>query len=151
MKKHEKQALTFLRVLIGWLIFYAGLSKVLNPDWTAAGFLNGAENFSEIYGWFAKPGNIGWVDFLNQWGQLAIGLGLITGTFTRLASYAGILLMALYYFPSLDFPYIGHGMIVDEHIVYIGVLVVLAEFNAGQYWGLDKGLKKTYKFKGWWF
>jgi len=138
-----------LRIALGWLFLYAGLTKIMNPEWTAAGFLNNAENFQGVFSWFGSASNIGWVDFLNQWGQFLIGLGLITGTLTRLSSFFGIILMALYYLPDLNFPYIGeHGYIVDEHLIYALSLLVLVQLNAGQYFGFDKLLSK--KFKGWW-
>lgn len=151
MKKHHKQALTFLRVLLGWLFFYAGITKLLDPTWTSAGFLNNAENFSSIFAWFGSPENIGWVDFLNVWGQTLIGAALMLGALTTLASFFGMLLMVLYYLPSLNFPYVEHGLLVDEHIMYLAAFVILIEFRAGQYWGLDDTLKKVYKLKGWWF
>lgn len=28
-----------LRLLTGWLFLYEGMTKVINPDWTSAGFL----------------------------------------------------------------------------------------------------------------
>lgn len=127
-----------LRVLLGFLFLYSGITKVLDPEWTSAGLLAGAKTFSAVYGWFASATNIGWVDFLNSWGQTLIGLGLIFGCLTRYASYAGILLMVLYYFPGLEFPYVDHGFLIDQHVIYIAVFVVLITTNAGQYWGLDK-------------
>ena len=46
--------------------------------------------------------------------------------------------MILYYLPILDFPYPNpHAYLVDEHIIYILVLVVLASVRAGRIWGLD--------------
>ncbi|PIZ46414.1 hypothetical protein COY32_03385 [candidate division WWE3 bacterium CG_4_10_14_0_2_um_filter_41_14] len=142
--------LLVVRVLMGWFFLYAGLSKVLNPEWTAAGFLSNAQTFPAVYGWFASSANIGWVDFANSWGQTLIGLGLITGTFVQVASWAGILMMVLYYFPSLNFPYAGdHALLVDDHVLYILILVGLMQTKAGHFWGLDalifKGAKKKKK------
>lgn len=140
--------LFLLRLALGWFFLYSGITKVLNPDFTAAGFLGGAKTFSGMYTWFASAGNIGWVNFLNSWGQTLIGLGLIFGTFTRLASFFGILLMVLYYFPGLDFPYVEHGYLVDDHIIYIFAFAVLATERAGKYWGLDALINK--KIERWW-
>lgn len=151
MSKAAKQSLFLLRIALGWLFFYAGITKILNPDWTAAGFLGNAQTFPDLYGWVANAQNIGWVNFLNEWGLTLIGAGLIFGTLTRLASYFGILIMLLYYFPGADFPYVEHGFIVDDHIIYIFVLSTLTYFQAGQYWGFDVSLKKKFKLKGWWF
>jgi thiosulfate dehydrogenase [quinone] large subunit len=49
----------------------------------------------------------------------------------------------LYYFPILKFPYPNpHAYIVDEHIIYIAALVVLAVFKAGRAYGLEKQCAK---------
>lgn len=46
--------------------------------------------------------------------------------------------MLLYYFPVLVFPYIGdHAFIIDEHIIYALVFVLLAVARAGRYYGLE--------------
>lgn len=149
--KAAKQSLFLLRVSLGWLFFYAGIIKVLNPEWTAAGFLANAQTFGSFYDWFASAQNIGWVNVVNEWGLVLIGAGLIFGTFTRLASYFGILLMVLYYLPGVSFPYVEHGFIVDDHIIFIFILSTLIYLQAGQYWGFDAALKKRFKLKSWWF
>lgn len=134
-----------LRVSLGCLFFYAGLSKILDPEWTAAGFLTASKTFPSFYGWFASATNIVWVDFLNQWGLFLVGLALIFGLFTRIASFSAIFLMLLYYFPGLDFPYVDHGYLIDDHIIYIFSLLLLISLRGGQYYGLDKCLMKNLK------
>ncbi len=139
--KQTKYALAALRIGMGWLFFYAGLSKILNPEWTSAGYLSGAKTFPGLFQWFSQAGNIGWVDFLNEWGLLLIGLSLILGLFVRYASYAGIALMALYWLPVLDFPKVDHGILVDDHIIYILAMIVFIKAKAGEHLGLDKKYK----------
>lgn len=66
------------------------------------------------------------VDWLFMIGLLGIGLGLLFKRYTKWASLAGIILMLLMYlatFPPENNP------IIDEHIVYIFVLAVLAMRN----------------------
>lgn len=134
-----RNTMLVLRVAMGWLFLYAGLAKILNPQWTAAGYLKGAKTLTGLYGWFSAPQNIGWVNFLNEWGLALIGLALIFGALTRYAAWAGIAMMALYYLPVLNFPYVGaNSYLVDEHVIYILVLLILAFGRAGNYWGLDK-------------
>ena len=58
-----------LRVGLGSLFFYAGITKVMNPDWSAAGYLANAKTFPSLYQWLASAGNIGWVNFVNEWGS----------------------------------------------------------------------------------
>ena len=46
--------------------------------------------------------------------------------------------MLLYYFPAVEFPFVGHGFIVDEHIVYALILLFFAAIRAGRIWGLEE-------------
>lgn len=132
-----------LRVALGWIFFYAGITKLFDPEWTAAGFLKSAKTFPALYQWFALPQNIGWVNFLNEWGLTLIGTALILGIFIRFASFWGIVLMLLYYFPQLQFPKAGaHSFIVDEHIIYILVLLVVIFSKDAKRYGLDKWARK---------
>lgn len=137
LDKTEAKWLTVVRVAIGWLIFYAGITKVLDPAWTAKGYLMGAKTFQGFYSWLASPQNIAWVNFLNEWGLTLIGISLILGLGARLSSILGVLLMLLYYFPVLEFPKVEHGFIVDEHIIYAALLLSFAAVRAGRYYGLD--------------
>ncbi len=121
---NKSDVLGLLRIAFGWTFFYAGLSKIMNPAWTASGFLSGAKTFPAFYHWFALPANIGWVNQLNEYGLAILGLSLILGIGVRWSAVAGILLMFLYYFAQLAFPYAGtSAYIVDDHIIYILLFV----------------------------
>src|SRR3989344_450615 len=145
MKKHSLVvdggaaiALFALRLSLGWLFFYAGITKVFDAGWSAAGYLAGAKTFPALFHWFALPANIGWVNFINEWGLAAVGLALILGWRGKWASFAGAGFMLLYYLPILDFPYPNaHSFIVDEHFIYALLLVFLALSGAGRIYGLD--------------
>tara|TARA_Y100000310_G_C20633834_1_gene790115 strand:+ start:335 stop:784 length:450 start_codon:yes stop_codon:yes gene_type:complete len=133
-----------LRLSMGWLFLYAGITKVLNPDWTSAGYLKGAQTFSELYQFLASPGIVSFVDFGNQWGLTLIGISLILGIFVRFSSIFGAILMLLYYFPVLNFPYVGeHSLLVEEHIIYALALGLLAAIGAGKIWGIDGKILQT--------
>lgn len=137
MGKYEKISLFLLRIAMGWMFLYAGLTKILNPEWSAAGYLGGAKAFISLFNWFASPANIGWINFVNEWGQILLGISLILGIGVRLSSILGAVLMMLYYLP-LGFPYPNaHAFIVDEHIVYTLVLLFFAAVRAGRVWGLE--------------
>jgi thiosulfate dehydrogenase [quinone] large subunit len=57
--------------------------------------LNGS---SQVSSWIVSNSSIlHVVDFLNTWGLIAIGLGLIVGLFTRVAAICGAILLMLYY------------------------------------------------------
>ena len=138
MTKMQQLSLFSLRLSVGWLLFYAGLTKVLDPAWSAAGYLAGAKTFTVFYSWLAGPGLLPIINFLNGWGVMLLGLALILGIFVRLSAWLGVLLMLLYYLPILDFPYPNaHSLIVDEHVIYALALIILANFHAGQAWGLE--------------
>ncbi len=137
MSKFQKVSLVLLRVAVGWLMFYAGITKVLNSEWSAEGYLKGAKTFTGLYNWFASPEILPVINFINEWGLTLLGISLILGLFVRLSSVLGALLMLLYYFPVLTFPYVGHGFLVDEHIIYVLMLVFFAAIGAGRYYGLD--------------
>lgn len=135
---------TTLRMLLGWLMFFAGIGKVINPGWTAQGFLLGAKTFPGFYAWFALPMNAWWVNPMNAWGITLIGLALFFGVAVRPAAWAGALLMVLYYFPHNIFPAVPNGYIVDDHVIYAAALVFIAIFGPAQHFGLGKYLKKTF-------
>lgn len=138
MTTFEKVSLTLLRVTTGWMMFYAGITKVLNPAWSAEGYLRGAKTFPALFAWFASPALIPYVNFVNEWGLTLLGVSLILGFGVRISSVAGSVLMLLYYFPILDGWYPNaHSFIVDEHIIYAAVFLVLAAVRAGRVWGID--------------
>src|SRR3989338_1990184 len=87
MNNQLKMAVFLSRVGLGIMFFYAGITKVLNPSWSAAGYLGSAKTFPELYQWFASAGNLGWVNLVNEWGLTLVGLALISGFFDM----AGIL------------------------------------------------------------
>ncbi|MFY9462359.1 MAG: DoxX family protein [Candidatus Sungiibacteriota bacterium] len=138
MTTFQKFSLFLLRIALGWLFFYAGITKVLNPEWTAAGYLAGAKTFTGFYQWLASPGVLPITNFMNEWGLTLIGVSLILGVAVRLSSYAGAFMMLLYYLPILQFPYPNpHSYIVDEHIIYIAAFLLLGGLRAGRVWGLE--------------
>lgn len=128
-----------LRISLGILFFYAGITKVINPDWSAAGYLKGAKTFSEFYNFLLQPDLLPIINFINAWGLTLLGVSLLLGIFVRLSSKFGALLMLLYYIPILKFPYAGtNSFLVDQHIIYIFSLLLLGSAKAGRFWGLEK-------------
>ena len=96
--KQQKIAYTFLsilRIAIGWHFLYEGLTKLFDPSWTAAGFLQSATG--PLSGIFQAMGNsevmLSIVNVVNTWALILIGLGLLLGLFTRIAQLAGIILL----------------------------------------------------------
>lgn len=96
----KRITVTLLRVAIGWHLLYEGVSKLVVENWTALDFLvNTTGFFSGFYHWLAaSPGLMQFVDLLNIYGLMAIGLALFLGVWVRSAAIAGVLLLTLYYF-----------------------------------------------------
>ena len=137
MSKYQKISLFVLRLSVGWMFFYAGITKVVNPEWSAAGYLSGAKMFLGFYGWLLSPNILPTVNLVNEWGLTLLGISLILGIGVRLSSVLGALLMSLYYVP-LGFPHPNpHSYIVDEHIIYLAILLYFATIRAGRVWGLE--------------
>lgn len=139
--------LTILRVTVGWHFLYEGVSKLFIPEWSSAGYLTVSKwIFAPIFKWIAAtPSVLSIVDFLNIWGLVLIGLGLMFGLFTRTASIAGIGLLSLYYlanppFIGMDFGIVTEGnyLVVDKNLVELVALCVLAIFPTGSVFGFDR-------------
>lgn len=138
MSRFQKISLVLLRVSLGWLFLYAGLTKIINPKWSARGLLSGASTFPEFFHWLGRPDILPIINFMNEWGLALLGVSLIIGFLVRPAAFLGAILMALYYFAQLKFPYPNaNSYIVDEHIIYIFVLLYFVAIRAGKTWGLD--------------
>lgn len=137
MTTSQKFFLFLLRISAGWMFFYAGITKVLNPQWSAEGYLKGAKMFVPFYQWLIQPDILPIINSLNKWGLTLLGASLIIGLFVRFSSLLGVLLMVLYYL-ALGFPYPNpNSYIVDEHIIYIAILFFFAAIRAGRVFGLD--------------
>ncbi len=139
--------LVILRVAIGWHFLFEGIVKLLNPNWSAVGYLLDSKGiFSFFYQFLASEQKIlSIVNFLNEWGLVLIGLGLILGIFTRIATYSGMVLLAFYYFSHPPFigmnyalPNEGSYLLVDKVFIEFCALGVLAIIPTGKYIGIDR-------------
>ena len=137
MTSPQKFFLFVSRITVGWMFFYAGITKVLDPQWSAEGYLKGAKAFTWFFQMLLDPSILPIINFMNKWGLTFLGISLILGLFVRFSSLLAVLLMALYYI-ALGFPYPNpHSYIVDEHIIYISILLFFAAVKAGRVFGLD--------------
>lgn len=141
MQKLTSLTIFLLRVSLGWLFLYSGITKVMATAWSAETYLEGAKIWPQLFNFLLDPTVLPYVNLINKWGLVAIGISLIVGLFVRWSALAGMGLMILYYLPVLRFPYVGSNFfIIDEHIIYALVLLFLAVVSAGQVWGLDRRL-----------
>ena len=143
----QMTAIVVLRVLIGWHFLYEGLSKLTTPGWSASGYLLQSRGpFASLFrGIAADPGLLSTVNQLNMWGLTAIGLGLVLGCFTRLASAAGLLVILLFYLCNPPFvgyfystPMEGSYLVVNKNLVEAAALAVVLVTGSGLVAGLDR-------------
>ena len=147
--------LVMFRVLIGWHFLYEGLAKLVNPNWSSVGYLMDSAGFMKnfFYSLASNPRTLEVVDFLNVWGLIAIGLGLILGLFNRGAIWSGIILTAMYYLSHPPFvglkysmPSEGSYLIVNKILIELSALIVLLVFPTSRRIGVDRlifGTKKS--------
>ena len=136
-------AATTLRLLLGWFMLIDGAQILMTPNWSAASFLASAKTFPQFYAWFALPMNSWWVDPINSWGITLVGVALLLGVAIRYASWAGVILMILYYFPHYAFPTVPHGYIVEEHIIYAAAFALIAILPQAHAFGLAKAVRAS--------
>lgn len=135
--------LTILRIYLGWGFLTAGWEKITGATpFSAAGFLQGAvskpvlvahttstleyPNYVAFLQNFAIP-NVGVFNFLVPWGELLVGIGLITGTLTTAAVFFGMV---------MNFAYLMAGTVSSNPWdLLIGIFIVVAGYNAGKFGG----------------
>lgn len=150
--KAQLSWLLVLRIFIGWHFLFEGMVKVLNPNWTATSYLMDSQGiFRSIF--INMAGNAGlmkYIDFLNEWALVLIGLGLLLGCFARLSSIGGIMLLLLYTFSHPAFvgvkymiPFEGSYFIIDKNLIELAALGVLFVFPSARVIGIDRYLDKV--------
>ena len=153
--KVHQLGLALFRVLVGVIFLWAGIEKLTAAKaFDAAGFLKfgtlGTLGWPFVTGdvaegtvfnpthdfWVSLAGNPGLRSIINilvVGGEIAIGIALILGLFTRFAGAMGTLMMLLFFFAAWDFAY----GIVNQHLTYALVCATLTGLGAGRYYGLD--------------
>jgi thiosulfate dehydrogenase (quinone) large subunit len=144
--RFQVATLVALRMLIGWHFLYEGIAKITNPYWTAAGYLAEAKGFLKQWAVnvAASPTAVTVVDYLNEYGLVLIGLGLLVGICTRFSMLTGIVLLALYYIVAPPFPGYSYAMpsegsyiVVNKVLIEAAALMVLLAFPASRQYTLD--------------
>ena len=139
--------LVILRVIIGWHFLYEGFVKLLNPNWTSLGYLIDSDGiFAGLFqNMAANPDVLQVIDFLNIWGLILIGAGLILGVFTRTSCIAGMVLLGFYYLshpPLIHSSYMvpseGSYLLVNKNLIEFVAIWVLYLFPTGRIIGIDR-------------
>jgi thiosulfate dehydrogenase [quinone] large subunit len=140
-------AITLLRVVVGWHFLYEGIAKLTSASWSAAGYLRQARGpFAGLFRWIAsQPNMLANADLITMWGLTIVGVLLILGLFTRLASVAGIGFILLFYFANPPFvgyfyslPTEGSYLIINKNLVELCALLVILATGSGRFAGLDR-------------
>ena len=135
-----------LRMLVGWHFLYEGIVKLASPSWSAGPYLlESTWIFSGIFKAAATNHSLlAVIDFLNIWGLILIGAGLLIGLFTRLAAWSGAMILLLYYIARPPFVGImdgnameGNYIWVNKNLIEIVVLILLARISPSWMMGTD--------------
>jgi uncharacterized membrane protein YphA (DoxX/SURF4 family) len=138
--------LALLRIVIGWHFLYEGLIKLLDPKWSARPFLEGSRwIFGDMFRWMASgETGLAIINNANSIGLTLVGLALILGLFTRLASWGGAGMLILYYLAYPPFGGYSYGalaegnyLIVNKNLIEFFALLLLAFTQSGEFFGLD--------------
>ncbi len=145
------------RITLGWIFLWAFVDKLFGlgfatPNGKAwldgvsptTGFLKGAA-YGPLADLFHRLAGSVVVDWLFMMGLLLIGLALITGIGIQIAGYSGALLVTLMWLSMLP-P--KQNPIVDDHIVYLFLLLACAQstdshwLGAGKWWSRIRLIQK---------
>jgi len=148
-------ALLILRIVIGWHFAYEGIVKIFSSSWGAAMYLRDSKGFlAPFFIGLADSSAMPVIDFFNEWGLLLIGLGLMCGAFSKIASISGMLLLLLYTlshpsFLGVDYamPVEGNYLWIDKNIVEMAALLVVLLFPTSHIIGFDRFLKNKWLWK----
>lgn len=151
-----RRSLAVLRLSTGFIFLWAFLDKAfglgfstpaerawINGGAPAQGFLNSEGVTGPLQPWFqsiASP----LVDWVFMAGLLAIGAALMLGVGLRIAAGATTAMMLLMYLA--EWPFAANAgstnPLIDYHIIYALVAIVVAVLAAGDTWGLGEQWKK---------
>ena len=155
MSRVQSVLLVALRTLIGWHFLYEGYFKLITPGWgpdglpvsawSSSGYLRAATGpFASLFHTIGASPWIGVVDQVVAVGLAAVGLGLMLGFFTQVASAGGIALLTLFYLsavPTGGLPEArmeGAYLIVNKNLIELAALAVVFAFRTGHIAGLDQ-------------
>ncbi|KKR25004.1 MAG: DoxX family protein [Candidatus Levybacteria bacterium GW2011_GWB1_39_7] len=148
----QKQVFALLRITLGFIFLWAFFDKLLGlgfattPEkaWLAGGSPTLGYLKFGTHGPFAGTfqtlaGNV-MVDWLFMLGLLGVGAAFVLGIALRFAALGGGLMMILMWlsaFPPKNNP------LIDEHIIYLLVLLSIGRVETGNVLGLGKWWAKT--------
>lgn len=157
-----RRVLAILRIAMGFVFLWAFLDKLLGLGFATAsqkawinggsptnGFLSSID-VGPFKSLFQSIAGSPWADWLFMLGLLGIGLGLLFGIALRISAVSATLLLLFMWaaeWPLARFTEAGKATsssnpLIDSHIIYAGLVIVLALTLAGGTWGLGKAWAK---------
>ena len=152
-----RKVLAALRLTTGFIFLWAFLDKTFGLGFSTAsakswinggtpsqGFLSHLDPAKPLTGFFGSIASP-LTDVLFMLGMLGVGLAVMLGIGTRVAAWAGSIIMALMWLA--EFPLVtGQGdaatnPLIDYHVIYALSLVLVALTYAGDTWGLGRWWK----------
>ncbi|NMC42173.1 MAG: DoxX family membrane protein, partial [Bacteroidales bacterium] len=121
LTKATRWFLTLTRLVIGWHFLYEGIAKILAGNWSSAPYLTGSKwILAPLFSALAHNESVvAIVDFINIWGMILVGLGLILGLFIRWASAGGALMLLLYFLAYPPIPGYMFGIPTDGNYLWV--------------------------------
>jgi len=140
--REQTIVLVLLRLIVGYHFLFEGIDKLFSPNWTSAHFLLQTDwILSGFFHYLASSEMLlSIVDVLNIWGQILIGISLITGLFSYVAALCGAL-MLLFYYLAIP-PFIESHIFIDKNLLELFALIIIALFPTSRIVGIDLLLKK---------
>ncbi len=149
LKSGKAWSIFALRLALGFMFLYGGIEKIeteLGGKMATKGFLTGvAGPFAFLFNGMA--GNPA-VEYLLVYGELAIGISLMVGLFTRVGGISGALVSGLLYLSTLpamtpgfsgsyfDF-LLSKNALDSQYIIYILVFIAFIFLVPGRFLGVD--------------
>jgi thiosulfate dehydrogenase [quinone] large subunit len=134
-----------LRLALGWTFLWAFLDKLFGLGFATekdSAWINGGSPTEGFLAFAAKGpfkgvyndmAGAAWADWLFMLGLAGIGIALVLGVFVNIAAASGALLLVLMW-TAVILP--ENNPFMDDHLVYAGLLGLLALLHAGRYLGL---------------
>ncbi len=141
-----------LRIAMGWIFLWAFIDKVWGLGFATEPGQGWVDGVSPTFGYlsFATKGPFASifqalagslvVDVLFMAGLFGVGVALLVGIKVKLASYAGAVMLFLMFLAASLPP--EHNPVIDEHIIYILILILFSRWPVGDWLGLGKSWSK---------
>ncbi len=142
-----------LRIIMGWIFLWAFIDKLfglgfatlsekawLTGSSPTAGFLQFGVH-GPLASFYQSLAGSAFIDWLFMFGLLFIGVSLTLGIFIRLGGFSAILLLFLMYTAVGMSP--ENNPFIDDHIVYMFVILLFILMDSGRYFGLGKWWSET--------